>query len=160
MAHAGVLHHRFTHDDEEALPQHRDAIGRAGQRFEFALRDFDERHRVLERAEEPTIDNADVVIAAKRGEVPPLFEAHVFRQMLPAPFHVEQRAERGEREPLCVRRARDKTAVGGVGKIRHQLDEHEPVEWIEARPKWLQVVGELDDLVPARIVTVAIIGRP
>ena len=101
MTCAVVVLHRLAHDDEKALPQHSHAVFRCSRdEFEFALGHFDQRCRVPEVFQEPAIDDAHVMVAAERREVPPLLEADALRRRrLPIPLGIEQRAERRERKP-------------------------------------------------------------
>ena len=169
---AAVRAHGLAHGDEEPLAQERDAprVLRI-ERFELSLRHLDERGGVPERPQVARVHHAHILVAAQRGHVPPLRKVDVLGRLRPGPFGIEQRAERGQVEPLGF--ARD-GVVGGAARHRfvepgHGGDEHRAIHRIEAHPDEIRVrrgrdgqrrrrVQEGDDLVLARLRP--IVGRP
>jgi hypothetical protein len=91
--------HPLAGNDEVALAEHgrAPATGTGPDRLELPFRHLHERGAVAERAQEPDVDDAHVVIAGQRQEMPPLLEVHAVRPQAPEPLDVEQarRAQTG-----------------------------------------------------------------
>jgi len=96
MPSAIVVFQSLPDDDEKALAEHGDAMVRLRMRLELALGHFDERCRMAELLEESAVHDAHVLVAAKRRNVPPLFERNrLGGRGRPGAFRIKQGAKRG-----------------------------------------------------------------
>ncbi len=169
---AAVGAHRLAHRDEEPLAQQCDTLRALSvERLELSLRHLDERRRMSERPQVARIHHAHVLIAAQRCDVPPLLQIDVLRRLRPASLRIEQRAECGQVQPLCL--ARERVIVSAAFQrfveAGHRRDQHRAIERIEAHPDEIRVrrrrvgqrrrrVQDLDQLV--LLVFGSIVGRP